>query len=261
MAKLLITTASYIAQYASAETGSGRTESSLLLRWENGSSSQSLWLRGVIMYHPSNNSDLEWSLQLALRKKDDYEPHSKWSKADDEQDHDAIADGQENEIDTEDIGGMFVFPKVSATISKKVNDHRVAEASYTKQSVGFNGILETCKADDEQDHDAIADGQENEIDTEDIGGMFVFPKVPATKSKKVNDQRVAEASNAKKSIGFNGILETSPQYGHTDSNPVSSEGPECSLQLKSLGCDCFRSEQKEYRVARWREILIAPEFC
>ncbi|KAK4845325.1 hypothetical protein QYF36_003627 [Acer negundo] len=321
MAKLLITAASYIAQYVSAETGSGRTESSLLQKmgkWkliskfmvERGYhvspqqcedkfnnvnkgykrlidllgkgtsykvvqnpklldeiyipektreevkkllSSKQLFYEEMCSYHNGNqfylpqNSDLEWSLQLALRKKDDYEPHSKWSNADDEQDHDAIADGQDNEIDTEDIGGMFVFPKVPAAISKKVNDHRVAEASNAKKSVGFNGILETSKADDEQDHDAIADGQENEIDTEDIGGMFEFPKVPATISKKIKDHRVAEASNAKKSVGFNGILETSPQYGHTDSNPISSEGDEsnelqkqwmtfrsCRLKLQKL---------------------------
>ncbi|KAK3184940.1 hypothetical protein Dsin_032226 [Dipteronia sinensis] len=308
MAKLLITAASYIAQYASAETGSGRTESSLLQKmgkWkliskfmvERGYhvspqqcedkfnnvnkgykrlidllgkgtsykvvqnpklldeihipqkmredvkkllSSKQLFYEEMCSYHNGNqfylphNSDLEWSLQLALRKKDDYELHSEWSKADDEQDHDAMADGQENEIDTEDIGGMFVFPKVPATISKKVNDHRVAEASNAKKSVGFNGILETSKADDEQGHDAIADGQENEIDAEDIGGMFVFPKVPATISKKVNDHRVAEASNAKKSVGFNGILETSKADDAQDHDAIA-DGQVNEIDTEDIG--------------------------
>ncbi|KAL5857240.1 hypothetical protein ACOSQ3_004698 [Xanthoceras sorbifolium] len=145
-------------------------------------SSKQLFYEEMCSYHNGNqlylprDPDLERSLQLALGKKDDYRPHSKWYKADNEQDHDAIADGQANEIETEDIGGMFVCPEVSATMSKKVND-----------------------------------------------------------------DRVSEASNAMKFVGFNAILETSAQYGHTDLNPVCPEGEKSDeLQKQWMA---FRSSQ------------------
>ncbi|TXG53861.1 hypothetical protein EZV62_019117 [Acer yangbiense] len=256
MAKLLITAASYIAQYASAETGSGRTESSLLHKMGKWKLISKFMVERGYHVSPQQCEDKFNNVNKGYKRLIDLLGKGTSYKV--VQNPKLLDEIYIPEKTREDVKKLLSSKQL---FYEEMCSYHNGNHFYLLQNSDLERSLQLAlrkkddyephskwsKADDEQDHDAIADGQENEIDTEDIGGMFVFPNVPATKSKKVNDHRVAEASNAKKSVGFNGILETSPQYGHTDSNPVSSEGDEsnelqnqwmafrsCRLKLQKL---------------------------